>query len=539
MGRRQVAGLALGIGLGLLARPASAQISPGELSEPHAKLEGSQNCLKCHDPKQGIAPAKCLECHDVLKKRIDAGEGLHARADYRACAKCHVDHGGKKSELVWWGDKGIGAFDHALTGYTLEGKHAPLKCAACHLPKLGKTFLGLKRDCVPCHVDIHKGQFGPKCASCHGQNAWKPVTGFDHSKTAYPLTGLHVSVACDKCHPALPSASGSKEVARKFKGIPFQTCASCHQDPHAGKLGANCSSCHTTAGWKKTDLKTFDHDRTAYPLRDRHAKVACDKCHAPGKPMRVKHDRCADCHADVHKGQFVRRADEGRCESCHDVKGFTPAGYTLEDHQKSAYPLAGAHLAIPCIACHRPDASRVVRFRFATTRCIDCHKDPHRGELDKYNPKGGCESCHKVDSWRVVTFDHATTRFALAGGHSRVRCSQCHEKLEPGTPRERMHLTGLALTCNGCHKDVHAGQFAAAGATTTTCERCHNAESWTKTSFVHDKDSKYPLKGAHARVACAGCHRPESVNGARVVRYKPLKSDCKDCHGDKSIGALP
>ncbi len=217
---RPIARLALGLGLAVVARPAAAQISPGELAEGHVKLEGSQNCLKCHDPKQGVSPAKCLECHEALKKRVDAGVGLHSRPEYGACQKCHVEHTGRKADLVWWGEKGIGAFDHALTGYALEGKHTPLKCDACHLPKLGKTFLGLKRDCVPCHTDVHKGQFGAKCASCHGQNAWKPVTGFDHTKTAYPLTGLHVNVGCDKCHPALPAAPASAEVKPQVQGNP-------------------------------------------------------------------------------------------------------------------------------------------------------------------------------------------------------------------------------------------------------------------------------------------------------------------------------
>jgi hypothetical protein len=536
---RPIARLALGLGLAFVARPVAAQISPGELAEGHVKLEGSQNCLKCHDPKQGVSPAKCLECHEALKKRVDAGAGLHARPEYGACQKCHVDHTGRKADLVWWGEKGIAAFDHALAGYVLEGKHATLKCDACHLPRLGKTFLGLKRDCVPCHTDVHKGQFGPKCASCHGQSAWKPVTGFDHTKTAYPLTGLHVNVGCDKCHPALPAVAGSTAVSRKFKGIPFQPCTSCHADAHAGRLGPGCATCHTTAGWKKTDPRAFDHDRTAYPLRDRHATVACARCHVPGKAMRVKHELCTDCHADVHAGQFARRVDQGRCEACHDVKGFTPARYAVDEHQKSAYPLAGGHLAIPCDACHRRDAQKVMRFRFAATRCIDCHRDPHRGELDKYNPKGGCESCHKVESWRAVTFDHASTRFPLAGGHTKTPCSKCHAKVDAGTPRERMRLTGLALACEGCHKDAHADQFATEGGTVTSCARCHDAVAWKATKFVHDRDSSYALRGAHARVACDGCHKAEATAGVTVVRYKPLRSGCKDCHGEQSVGARP
>ena len=531
VGPRPIAGLALGLGLGLFARPAAAQISPGELSQAHAKLEGSQNCLKCHETAKGVSPEKCLACHEVLKRRADAGLGLHARPEYHDCARCHVEHSGKSADLIWWGDKGREALDHGLTGYVLEGKHAALACPACHLPRLGPTFLGLRRDCTACHQDVHHGQFGASCASCHTQRGWKPASGFDHSKTAYPLTGLHGTVACDKCHPATATGAAAPG-ARKFKGIPFQSCANCHQDVHAGKLGASCSGCHTTAGWQKTERRSFDHDRTAYPLRGRHAAVACEKCHGPGKALRVKHDRCSDCHADTHRGQLARRSDGGRCEACHDVQGFSPGRYTTDDHGKSAYPLAGAHLAVPCDACHRRDAQRVMRFRFASTRCHDCHKDPHRGELDRYAQKGGCEACHKVESWRSVTFDHGKTRFALLGRHATIACGKCHEKVEAGTPRERLRLTGLPLTCTGCHKDPHLAQFADVSGK-GTCERCHSVDSWKGLLFAHDRDSSYRLEGAHARTPCTGCHKPETKGGVSFIRYKPMRSDCKDCHGGR------
>jgi hypothetical protein len=535
MGIRKVAITVVGLGLALYARQTAAQISPGELSAPHAKVEGSQNCLKCHDPRKGVSPEKCLECHPALRGRIQAGQGLHARAEYRPCETCHVEHHGRDVDLVWWGDKGRESFDHQLTGYPLEGKHASLQCASCHSPRLGASYLGLKRTCTPCHADPHRGQFGSStCESCHGQQAWKPAR-FDHSQTAYPLTGLHAAVACDKCHPSVKGPGGE---SRKFKGIAFDSCARCHRDAHQGKLGVNCTQCHSTAGWRRYDAKAFDHSRTAYPLAGRHAAVACGKCHLPGRPMRFKHDQCSDCHADTHRGQLARRADKGRCDVCHTVEAFSPARYGPEEHKTSAYPLAGAHLAVPCDACHRRDARKVMRLRFATTRCVDCHKDPHKGELDRYAPKAGCESCHKVDSWRAVTFDHSRTHFALTGGHLKAACSACHKKPESGPEAGRMKLAGLPLSCAGCHRDVHARQLADAKGV-TACERCHETESWKAARFAHDRDSTYPLQGAHARVACGGCHKAEGSGSARFVRYKPLGKDCKDCHGARSVGVNP
>jgi len=113
-------GLVLGLAGGEEAR---GQISPGKLSAAHAELEGSGNCLECHAQRKGVDGALCLDCHDLLRQRIDAGLGLHARADYEECATCHIEHHGREFELVWWGEEGEASCDHALAGYDLLGAH--------------------------------------------------------------------------------------------------------------------------------------------------------------------------------------------------------------------------------------------------------------------------------------------------------------------------------------------------------------------------------------------------------------------------------
>ncbi len=541
--------IAAAAGFGPWQRGAEAQISPGPLSRAHAGVEGSAQCLKCHDAGKGVAPEKCLACHQPLAGRVSSGKGLHARPEYRDCKTCHVEHQGLAYELVWWGKAGRAAFDHRQTGHALEGKHAGLACEQCH--KKPRTFLGLDTACRACHADEHRGQFGTRdCLACHTEVGWKPAPGFDHSRTRYPLTGKHAAVACDKCHeavvadPALPGRS-----YRSYAGIADKGCISCHQDVHRGRFAADCATCHGTAGWDRYERTRFDHERTAYPLRGRHAALACEKCHVPGRPLTMKHDRCADCHVDAHFGQLALRADHGRCETCHDVSAFAPARFGPEDHAKTAYPLAGAHQAVACNACHRPvtgdalrripglaatAAGRTVQLRFAATRCADCHRDPHLGEVDRYTKKGGCEACHRVESWRQAAFDHSVTRFALAGAHQRAKCAGCHTKVDAGTPRERVRYAALPLECTGCHQDPHQGQLTRAGLA-SPCERCHTAESWKELRFDHARDSAYVLDGAHARLACAACHRAEARDGARVVRYKPLPTTCKGCHGPAGV----
>ena len=57
---------------------ASGQISPGELAEPHAQLEGMSNCTQCHDLGEHVSDSKCLACHKELKTRVDQKKGFHS-----------------------------------------------------------------------------------------------------------------------------------------------------------------------------------------------------------------------------------------------------------------------------------------------------------------------------------------------------------------------------------------------------------------------------------------------------------------------------
>ena len=243
----------------LLALPGAATaqlISPGKLSSAHAELEGMTNCTSCHELRsRGIAPDRCLACHEPLAARVSAGAGLHAGADYRECATCHREHLGREYALVRWDPD---EFRHATVGFELEGAHADLGCRDCHNPTrirdlqvrtakvqqgtLDETYLGLGTSCVDCHQidDPHEGAFADRsCADCHDQRDWKAAAAsFDHDATRYPLTGRHRSVGCNECHRH-----------DTFTGLRFTACTDCHSDPHEGGMRAACTSCHSTSGW--------------------------------------------------------------------------------------------------------------------------------------------------------------------------------------------------------------------------------------------------------------------------------------------------
>jgi len=187
-----------------------SQISPGKLTSPHAKLEGMSNCTACHDLGKKVSSEKCLECHKEIKSLIDREKGYHSSIEIKGkeCFTCHNEHHGRAFQMIHFDTL---KFNHQLTGYDLKGKHAKVSCSKCHKNEFvktkssqktaGKSYLGLDTKCLSCHVDYHQKTLSEDCASCHGQDSFKPTTGFKHQTTKFPLNGKHAEVACLKCHP--------------------------------------------------------------------------------------------------------------------------------------------------------------------------------------------------------------------------------------------------------------------------------------------------------------------------------------------------
>jgi hypothetical protein len=588
---------------------ALAQLSPGDLAQPHAKLEGMSNCTQCHVLGSSVSNDKCLACHKEIKTRVDARKGYHASKEVKGkdCASCHSDHHGRNFNMVRFEEKN---FNHGLTGYDLTGAHKKIECRDCHksdfiadakLKSNKKTYLGLGQQCLGCHEDYHQKTLSSDCAKCHNTDAFSPASRFDHDKTDYPLAGQHKTVSCAECHQK--ETRNGKEFQR-FSGIPFANCNSCHADPHRNQLGTNCKECHVEQGFnsqvglnrfnhsktpfplkgkhKQTNcaechnldlavtaifqdrsgvktqdcatchqdvhegkfgttcadchnetsfrqvgnLEGFNHDRTDFPLEGRHEAVDCRKCHTSGSyTAPLVHNACAACHEDYHEGQFVVNNKGPDCAGCHTVDGFAGSTFSLEQHEKTKFPLTGAHVATPCFSCHLQEEGKW-SFRNIGERCVDCHDDVHKGSLaEKWYPAQSCDGCHQTESWRRVdAFDHGLTAFALSGRHAEQACSACHLR-DDANPYGR--FVGLQQQCQACHEDSHGGQFLVEGV--TDCARCHGFNGWEIAAFNHD-ETRFKLEGKHAEVACEGCHKPEPFNGDVFVKYRLERFECVDCH---------
>jgi hypothetical protein len=188
-----------------------------------------------------LSKATCLSCH------VDPHEGRYlAAADSldgkRACADCH-DFERFRPSLV-------GIQEHGRFGYPLDGAHRAVACIDCHrdlarpplassmvdrtaapggsMPSAQISFARKHDDCVDCHADVHEGQLRGPCSRCHDTNAFGPASRFVHDRdAAFPLSGAHSKVACDRCHPAKEDGAGRRHVTYRPVDV---ACATCHAE---------------------------------------------------------------------------------------------------------------------------------------------------------------------------------------------------------------------------------------------------------------------------------------------------------------------
>lgn len=163
------------------------------------------------------------------------------------CGLCHVGND-------WQHVSNEFVFDHeGETGVKLEGAHERATCLLCHNDR-GPVAIFTARGCAGCHEDIHIGQLGADCLSCHTQQTWLPVGQYAmHNQTRFPLIGVHASTACHRCHPGA-------EIGRF---VPTDTeCVTCHaadlaranNPPHlAAGWVDNCDRCHLPRTWNQAE----------------------------------------------------------------------------------------------------------------------------------------------------------------------------------------------------------------------------------------------------------------------------------------------
>jgi hypothetical protein len=415
-----------------------------------------------------------------------------------------------------------------MPGELVQG-HAKLEadCGNCHE---AFTKTAQSRLCLACHKDVardrelRRGLHGRRpdaltsnCNRCHTEHKGRTADivqfdkeTFNHAFTNFQLAGGHKLASCEGCHA--PKA--------KFRSAPGR-CIDCHKsnDPHKGRLGDACQSCHSENSWSQ--VRTFDHSTTRFPLIGAHAQVACSSCHANEKYKGIP-TACASCHQlqDVHQGRYG-----AKCETCHQSVKWNTVRF---DHSRlTKFPLRGRHASVRCDGCHTGD---LYRDKLSMT-CVSCHQkdDAHKGQLGP-----NCAQCHNENAWRKkVSFDHDLTRFPLLGKHSVVPCEECHKSTS---------FKDTPMACSACHRDDHHQ-----GTLGSNCAMCHTPNGWSRWRFDHDKQTSFPLTGAHAGLTCSACHHEKNVTKVTAPDscYGCHASDdahqgnfgraCEKCHNTKSF----
>jgi hypothetical protein len=394
-------------------------------------LGGAHNlaaCSGCHEPDKTWreAPSQCIDCH--------GDDDIHRGVLGESCADCHNDSG--------WGEQ---EFDHDSTNFPLRGQHLETSCAACHP---AQRYEDTPEQCHDCHSlnDVHGGQHGQDCGSCHDASEWSNMN-FDHNMdTDFDLLGAHASLRCQSCH-----------VGEEMDQVSGDTCDSCHRsdDVHSGRNGTQCNDCHDNESWENV---SFDHDKdTEFALHGKHAELTCEACHFSGTIDLESGAGCDTCHAgdDPHGGALGQQ-----CDQCHRESGWKKVRF---DHDLSGFPLLGLHVGLSCDSCHIDQA-----YSETGGTCIDCHQqdDYHEGHLGEQ-----CAQCHNPTDWTRWQFDHdSQTDFSLTGSHAQLLCQDCHT---------RDTSSKTSSECSSCHRDDdrHSRRFG------RDCGRCHNTEAFDQVQF--------------------------------------------------------
>ncbi len=569
------------------------RVSPGPVSSVHARLDavdGGQSCAACHGGWFTSMTEACLDCHAPIAAQLDDGRGLHGRLPDELvsnCAHCHSEHHGAGFDIVNRRSFALAGvpdaleFDHALVGWTMDGRHLELGCVECHanarvdvLEEGQQRFLGLRQDCASCHEDAHDGRMRIDCASCHGQTAWDELHSAGHDRHL-ALVGGHGDVACRTCHAA-DGARALETLGESVERLASRTCVACHESPHGPEFTARsarlagfepergCLACHVAehVAWRESAalLQPVQHAFTGFPLTAPHDAARCADCHdAQAGEFQARHpgrsaQACSTCHADPHGGQFHAGPFAGQeCTACHSTLAFAPHEFTAEKHALAALALDGKHLETSCDACHTVPGEGAPRaFHGIGARCDACHADAHGGFFDERLADaapvkhGDCAQCHTTEGFDAAkrSFDHAAwTGFPIFGAHAADDCASCHPSMasRDGTRRTFGRVAdrfGEFQGCVTCHRDPHEGRFDAPDLPAelggrTDCARCHEETSFRSLphGFDHGLWTGFALAGSHAQASCADCHAPLRRPDELGRTWGPANGgSCADCH---------
>lgn len=504
------------------------------LKEGHAITD----CYTCHTSGTfSQIPNTCISCHqpDYTATNNPKHQNLNFSTE---CKECHTIAPG-------WRPAKFQQHDGLFPIYSGEHNGEWDQCSDCHK----NTSAYSDFTCIDCHEhnqsdmneehdDVQGYEYNSKaCFSCHPTGSGEG--GFNHSATAFPLTGAHRSAKCADCH-----TSG-------YQGT-STFCYDCHTPDYVqafnpihngNNIPNTCADCHTTQNWQPA---TFPIHNQYYALSGAHAALAnnCASCHSGNYTSTP--NTCAGCHLPDYNQTTSPSHSEAQfpteCLQCHTESSWAPSTF---NHQNTAFPLTGAHIAVSCSSCHQSGYSGT------SAICYDCHQtdfmqatNPNHNTLSIQNT---CSDCHTTQpGWSPATFPTHNQYYQLVGAHAAIanNCASCHNGNYNNTPN----------TCAGCHiQDYNSAgnpnhlvaQFP------TDCLQCHNQSVWRPSTFNHDAQHFPIYSGKHqgewdkcsdchtnpsnySVFTCLTCHRQGEMAEEHedVPGYVYNSNACLNCHPD-------
>jgi cytochrome c7-like protein len=424
-------------GIWIVANAGTSPGTAGATAEPAAPKTG-----------QATTPATVANPHGELKV---------------ACEACHTADS-------WTAVRSPLRFDHATSGFPLQGRHRTTACTACHK---SLVFSRVATSCADCHRDVHEGRNGLRCQDCHSPERW--VQRSDavrrHASTSFPLRGVHALLECTRCHTGADEAHLTRVSSE---------CVSCHASEYAATQNPNhaaagfptrCEECHDVARaqWAGTG---FNHSTTGFPLTGAHGALACTACHTRGTYAGLSSE-CYSCHRPQYEAtqnpNHVAARFSTQCASCHNTTSW--AGATF-DHATTGFPLTGAHRSLACTACHTGGT-----YAGLSPDCYSCHRADYEATNNPNHAAAGfpttCASCHTTSAWQPASFNHDGLYFRIYSGRHQGRwnscadchtnpssfadfsCFQCHSQAE--TDPHHTQVQGYryeSAACYSCHRNV-------------------------------------------------------------------------------------
>ncbi len=369
---------------------------------------------------------------------------------------------------------------------------------------------------------------------------------FDHSKTAFPLTGAHIAVECVTCHlngvlKGTPTQCAACHNGTLAQGMPAghlpssASCDTCHRNTvtfanapmnHAG-ISSNCTSCHNGQSFYGVTpvSKTSIHMTTTQDCVTCHRSFVSFAGAAFTHPANAA-GQCYTCHGSGQAGAMMENAGHvqtgsASCDICHT--STAPAGFAIYTMGANGHAQLGVTMG--------------------TSDCTSCHSGSYFGVIGKsashIATTANCSACHNS----FVSFGGASyVHSASAAGN----CNSCHLTGSGGAmTMVSSHAPINGAQCDACHTSTATGGFAiytmgttghtAAGITSTTqdCTACHAANYFG----VVIKPSTHVATSSNC--STSGCHSSFTSFAGATYTHQPTDTNCNQCHiAGNAVGAM-